>query len=446
MNFEKFGLDRRVFLGIQALGYKAPTPIQDQAIPLILQGHDIVGLAQTGTGKTAAFILPVLHQLLAGPRGRLRALIIVPTRELAEQIQETIRQLGRETELRSTTLYGGVSLLKQCQSLRRGIDVIVACPGRLLDHIHRGNIDFADLKVLVLDEADQMFDFGFFPTLRKILQFLPKKQQRLFFSATMPKAVQGLVNELLHNPIPIQIGQLDPVSTVEQKFYPVTEALKTELLIKLLQINAMESVLIFTRTKRRAKQLAEHLEAIGHSATSFQGNLSQGKRQMALERFRNKKLKILVATDIAARGIDITHVSHVINFDMPGTTEAYTHRIGRTGRATKLGAAFTLITPSDGRQMRSMERQFKQILQKCIIPEFNYHAVPNTSMALSKAHDNHSSRQQQILVARTYNTSRQINLHNNNTHQKNSTRHGSHSGHFQKSNTKPLRTTFNDNR
>ena len=410
MDFTKFKLDSRILLGIQALGYKVPTPIQEQAIPLILKGRDVVGLAQTGTGKTAAFILPLLHQLLKGTGGQLRALVIVPTRELAEQIHDAIRQLGRETELRSTTLYGGVNLMKQFQSLRRGVDIAIACPGRLLDHINRRNIDLSSLQVLVLDEADQMFDFGFFPTIRKILHYLPKQRQSLLFSATMPKAIRGLAEEILDNPVPIQIGELAPVSTVEQKLYPVAEALKTALLVKLLQINPIESVLIFTRTKHRAKRLAEHLEALGYSATSFQGNLSQSRRQTALNQFRQGVLKILVATDIAARGIDVANVSHVINFDMPGTTEAYTHRIGRTGRATKLGAAFTLITHSDRHQVRSIERQLKQILEKCVIPEFDYKAVPDASAALSTAGDDRS--RQHAHTARAHDSRKKISSYN----------------------------------
>lgn len=379
MNFAKFKLNPRILIGIEALGYKDPTPIQEQAIPLILQGLDVIGLAQTGTGKTAAFILPILHQLMEnGPRGQLRALIIVPTRELAEQIQEAIRQLGKETGLRSVTLYGGVNILKQFQTLRRGVDIAIACPGRLLDHINRRNIDLSHVKALILDEADQMFDFGFFPTIRKILHYLPKQRQSLLFSATMPKAIRGLAEEILSDPVPIQIGQLAPANTITQKLYPVSEKLKTELLIKLLQINPIESILIFTRTKHRAKRLAEHLETLGYNATSFQGNLSQSKRQMTLDKFRKGTFKILVATDIAARGIDVANVSHVINFDMPATTEAYTHRIGRTGRATKLGAAFTLITNNDRYAVRAIERRLNQPLEKCILPDFDYKATSNT--------------------------------------------------------------------
>lgn len=387
VDFTNFKLNPRILLGVETLGYKAPTPIQEQAIPLVLEGLDVIGLAQTGTGKTAAFALPLLHKLMDGPRGRLRALIIVPTRELAEQIHEAISQLGRETGLRSVTLYGGINIMKQFQSLRRGVDIAIACPGRLLDHINRRNIDLRALQILVLDEADQMFDFGFFPTIRKILQYLPKQRQSLLFSATMPKAIRGLAEEILNNPVPIQIGALAPANTVDQTLYPITEALKTELLVTLLQTHATESVLIFTRTKHRAKKLAEHLEALGYGATSFQGNLSQSRRQMVLNQFRKGTLKILVATDIAARGIDVANVSHVVNFDMPATTEAYTHRIGRTGRASKLGAAFTLITPSDRHAVRSIERRLNQILEKCIVPDFDYKAAPNAHASLISQDD-----------------------------------------------------------
>ncbi len=387
MDFTNFKLNPRIQLGIEALGYKAPTPIQEQAIPLVLDGRDVIGLAQTGTGKTAAFALPLLHKLMEGQRGRLRALIIVPTRELAEQIHEAIGRLGRETGLRSVTLYGGVNIMKQFQALRRGVDIAIACPGRLLDHINRRNIDLSQLQFFVLDEADQMFDFGFFPTIRKILQYLPKQHQSLLFSATMPTAIRGLAEEILNNPVPIQIGALAPANTVTQKLYPITEALKTELLIRLLQDNSTESVLIFTRTKHRAKKLAEHLEALDYGATSFQGNLSQSRRQTVLNQFRRGTLKILVATDIAARGIDVAHVSHVINFDMPATTEAYTHRIGRTGRASKLGAAFTLITNSDRHAVRAIERRLNQTLEKCMLADFDYKAAPNADASLISQHD-----------------------------------------------------------
>lgn len=387
MNFSEFKIDPRLLLAVESLGYKNPTPIQSKAIPLILNRHDLIGLAQTGTGKTAAFTLPLLHQLMDGPRGRLRALIIVPTRELAEQINTNIRQLGKETGLRSVTLYGGVNISKQLQSLRRGIDIAIACPGRLLDHINRRSINLNHIQTLVLDEADQMFDFGFFPTIRKILNYLPKKRQSLLFSATMPKEIRNLTEEILSNPVSVQIGDLAPATTVTQKLYPVNETLKTDLLIKIIQTNITESVLIFTRTKHRAKRLAEHLEKLGYSTASFQGNLSQSRRQLALDKFRTGKLKFLVATDIAARGIDVENVSHVINFDMPNTTEAYTHRIGRTGRASKLGAAFTLITHSDRQQIRAIEKKLNQSLEKCIVPDFDYKANSHSDSACITIHD-----------------------------------------------------------
>lgn len=380
VNFTDFQLNPRILLGVAALGYKNATPIQTQAIPLILKGLDVIGLAQTGTGKTAAFVLPVLNRLMDGAKGRLRALIIVPTRELAEQIEETIQQLGRETGLRSVTLYGGVNLMRQFQSLRSGVDIAIACPGRLLDHINRNSINLSHLEVLVLDEADQLFDFGFFPTIRKILSYLPKKRQSLLFSATMAQAIRRLAEEMLIHPVPVQIGQLAPANTVQQKLYPITEVLKTELLIKLLQTYATESLLIFTRTKHRAKKLAEHLKIVGYSASSFQGNLSQSKRQMVLNQFRRGSLKILVATDIAARGIDVANVSHVINFDMPATIDAYTHRIGRTGRANQLGAAFTLITRNDQHQVRAIERRLNQSLEKCILTDFDYKATASADI------------------------------------------------------------------
>jgi ATP-dependent RNA helicase RhlE len=409
VNFTNFELNPRILLGIAALGYKDATPIQTQAIPLILKGLDVIGLAQTGTGKTAAFVLPLLNRLMDGPKGRLRALIIVPTRELAEQIYETIQQLGQKTGLRSVTLYGGMSLMKQFQSLRRGVDIAIACPGRLLDHINRKNIDLNHLEVLVLDEADQMFDFGFFPTIRTILNYLPKKRQSLLFSATMPQAIRSLAEEILTRPVPIQIGQLAPANTVQQKLYPITETLKTALLIKLLQTHSTESLLIFTRTKHRAKKLAEYLETQGYSASSFQGNLSQSKRQAVLNQFRRGTLKILVATDIAARGIDVANVSHVINFDMPATIDAYTHRIGRTGRASKLGAAFTLITSDDRQQVRAIERRLKQSLEKCILTDFDYKTAANIHTNTISIQDERP--RQQLRPTRRNNSKNKIGRH-----------------------------------
>ncbi len=375
MNFESFNFHPYIAAGVKALGYIAPTPIQRQAIPLILQGQDIMALAQTGTGKTAAFVLPILQRLLQGPRGRVRALIIAPTRELAEQIHETIGGLGQQTRLRSITIYGGVNMNPQVRKLRDGAEIAVACPGRLLDHIRQGTIDLSHLEVLVLDEADRMFDMGFLPDIRKILKRLPAQRQTLFFSATMPDDIRHLAHDILRNPATVQINHTMPLTTISHALYPVEHHLKTALLMALLNHADTESVLVFTRTKHRAKRVARQLEKAGYSSTSLQGNLSQGQRQAALDGFRNGSYKILVATDIAARGIDVSRISHVINYDMPDTVDAYTHRIGRTGRAAKTGDAFTLFTREDAQMARSIESILGEKLERRTLQGFDYTAA-----------------------------------------------------------------------
>lgn len=377
MNFEAFDLHPHIFSGVQALGYKTPTPIQQQSIPPILKGHDIVGLAQTGTGKTAAFALPILQRLIHKPRGQVRALILAPTRELAQQILETIQELGQNTELRCAALYGGVNLSKQKQKLRQGVEIIVACPGRLLDHLNQRTISLTHVEMLVLDEADQMLDMGFLPSIRKILRQLPEKRQSLLFSATMPEEVRKLSHDILKDPTTIQLSNAVPATTVKQMIFPVEQHLKTELAIKILQTSDTGSVLFFVRTKHRAKQLAKELEDAGYDATSLQGNLSQSKRQSVMRDFREGQLQILVATDIASRGIDVASISHVINYDMPATIEAYTHRIGRTGRAAKIGDAFTFVTPADWSKVRAIERKLGVKLEQKIFSDFDYQLKPD---------------------------------------------------------------------
>lgn len=391
MNFTDFKFNNPILSGIQAEGYQNPTAIQAKAIPVILQGQDVVGLAQTGTGKTAAFALPLLQRLMGGPKGQLRGLILAPTRELADQIAVSINKLGVKTGLRCATIYGGkVNYREQYRTLRGGIDIVVACPGRLLDLLQGGKnkLEQANLQhveILVLDEADHMFDLGFREPIYQILKYLPKQRQNLLFSATMSSDIRLLVDKALNNPVSIKIGESAPAHTVTQTLFPVPEALKTDLLETILQNNTVQSAIIFTRTKHRAKRLAEHLGHLGYKATSFQGNLSQSKRKIALGKFRHGELKFLVATDIAARGIDIDHISHVINFDMPNTAIDYTHRIGRTGRASKLGAAFSLITKGDRRQIRSIEHLLKKRLEECIIPEFDYKATATAPVELTTA-------------------------------------------------------------
>jgi ATP-dependent RNA helicase RhlE len=331
-----------------------------------------MGLAQTGTGKTAAFALPILERLMKGPRGTVRALVIAPTRELAEQIHQAIGSMGRQTGLRSVTVYGGVSAHLQIQKLRAGAEIVVACPGRLLDHINQGTINLSHLEMLVLDEADRMFDMGFLPDIRKIIKHVPAKRQTLLFSATMPDDIRRLVHEVLHAPVMVQIDPGVPADAVAHALYPVDQHLKTELLLGLLRHTDTESVLIFTRTKHRAKRLGQQLERAGYRAASLQGNLSQNRRQAALDGFRNGSYQILVATDIAARGIDISSISHVINYDMPDTADAYTHRIGRTGRAAKTGDAFTFVIREDEDMVRAIERVLGEKVERRTLHGFDY--------------------------------------------------------------------------
>ncbi len=372
VNFSSFKLHPNIAAGVEALGYRVPTPIQVKAIPPVMQGSDVMGLAQTGTGKTAAFVLPILERLLTGPRGIVRALIIAPTRELAEQINVSIADLGRKTRVRSITIYGGVSINPQVQKLRAGVEIVVACPGRLLDHINQKTIDLSHLEVLVLDEADRMFDMGFLPDVRRIIRHVPPKRQTLMFSATMADDIRKLAHEVLHKPVTVQVDHTAPLNTVSHALYPVEQHLKTALLMELLKHTDTESILIFTRTKHRAKRIGQQLEKAGYKAASLQGNLSQNRRQAALDGFRDGSYQILVATDIAARGIDVSSISHVINYDIPDTTDAYTHRIGRTGRAAKTGDAFTFVTREDDPLVRSIERVIGRSIERRTLKDFDY--------------------------------------------------------------------------
>ncbi len=376
MTFNSFNLDPVLLANINTLGYTQPTPIQTQSIPAILAGKDVMGLAQTGTGKTAAFALPILQRLRERRRSGARALIIAPTRELAQQIFEAIEQYSKNTTLRSMTMYGGVNINPQIEKLKGGVDIIVGCPGRILDHLKQGTLNLAKLEVLVLDEADHMFDMGFLPDIRRILRHLPQNRQTLLFSATMPEEIHKLAHEALRDPIKIQVGHTAPAATVKQLLLPVSQHLKADLLIHVLHQIDKESVLVFTRTKHTAKKIALRLEKLGFRATSLQGNLSQNRRQSAMNGFRDGSLQILVATDIVSRGIDVTTVSHVINYDMPSTVEAYIHRIGRTGRAAKEGEAFTFIVDDDKAQVRAIERTLGKQIEQFKFADFNYQATP----------------------------------------------------------------------
>jgi len=378
VHFQEFGFHPSVTAGAMAAGYTTPTPIQEQAIPSVMAGCDVMGLAQTGTGKTAAFVLPILHRLMQGARGHVRALIVAPTRELAEQINEAIILMGSQTRLKSMTVYGGVSVNPQIEKLKRGVDIIVACPGRLLDHLGQGTINLAGVEVLVLDEADQMFDMGFLPDIRKILKQIPSQRQTLLFSATMPDDIRKLASDILCQPVTVQAGSTAPPVTVSHALYPVSQHLKTPLLLELLRHTDTESVLVFTRTKHRAKRLGEQLEKAGYKAASLQGNLSQNRRQAALDGFRDGTYQILVATDIAARGIDVSQISHVVNYDIPDTAEAYIHRIGRTGRAARSGDAFTLVTGEDTIMVRTIEKKLNSPLARHTVEGFDY-SVPAPS-------------------------------------------------------------------
>ncbi len=394
MEFKEFNLHPHVAAGVTAAGYISSTPIQAQAIPLVMQGRDVMGLAQTGTGKTAAFVLPILHRLMQGERRHVRALVIAPTRELAEQINEAIGVLGKRTGLRSATVYGGVSFNPQVSNLRRGAEIVVACPGRLLDHLGQGTINLSRLEVLVLDEADHMFDMGFLPDIRRILKHLTSRRQTLLFSATMPEDIRNLASDILNEPVTVRVGDTSAAETVSHALYPVPQHLKTSLLLELLRSTDTKSVLIFTRTKHRAKRLGEQLVKTGYRAASLQGNLSQARRQAAMNGFRNGTFQILVATDIAARGIDVNQVSHVVNYDIPSTADAYIHRIGRTGRAACTGDAYTLVARDDADMVQAIERVLGGPVERRTLDGFDYGvAAPRKDSEFSRpAHQPAPSR------------------------------------------------------
>lgn len=377
MSFSSFALDQRIMAGISKAGYVSPTPIQTQAIPPLLEGRDILGLAQTGTGKTAAFALPILQRLLsqnAAKRGPARVLVLAPTRELALQIHESFVDLGSETGIRSAAVFGGVGQAPQVKNLRQAT-IIVACPGRLLDLMNQGLADLSHVDTLVLDEADRMLDMGFAPDIRRIVSQLTGQRQTMLFSATMPTEIRSLTRTYLRDPVEVRAAHAEePIAAISHAFYPVQQHLKTSLLKALLRSEEDATMLVFTRTKHRAKSLARKLEGEGWPATFLQGNMSQNRRQEAMSGFRGGKYRIMVATDIAARGIDCERISHVINFDMPDTTENYTHRIGRTGRAQRSGQALSLITREDAEQVRAIERAFGRGIERKTLDDFDYGA------------------------------------------------------------------------
>lgn len=371
LNFDQFAFNPKIQAAIRAAGYSQPTPIQEQAIPLVLEGRDVLGLAQTGTGKTAAFVLPILQHLQSGLPRKMRVLIIEPTRELAEQVYQAISDLNRNGKVRSVTVYGGVSRNTQINGVRRGVEIVVGCPGRLLDLLDEGHMDASSTEILVLDEADRLCDMGFLPDIRRIIKYLPAKRQTLLFSATMPPDIRALTGKILNNPAQVQVGSSAPVDTVSHAIYPVSEALKSKLLLSVLKQTPTGRVLVFTRTKRRACKVADHLAKNGYRVSSLQGNMTQNRRQSAIDGFRGGRYDILVATDIAARGIDVSEISHVINFDMPDTPDSYTHRIGRTGRARNTGEAFTFTARADEKTVRQIEKIMGSRIERRRLPGFD---------------------------------------------------------------------------
>lgn len=385
MSFKQFSFDRRILAGIKACGYETPTPIQAKAIPEVLKGHDVMGLAQTGTGKTAAFALPIMQRLLENKnsgQGPVRVLVLAPTRELALQIHDNFMELGVEAGIRSAAVFGGVGAMPQVQAARRS-SVVVACPGRLLDLLNQGVIKLDKVDTLVLDEADRMLDMGFLPDIRKIMSRLPKRRQNLLFSATMPNDIRELADKILNCPATVQVANTAPAKTVEHVFFPIGQHLKNNLLFKVLAETDYDSMLVFTRTKHKAKNLARRLAARGHKATFLQGNMSQNQRQRSLDGFRDGTFKVMVATDIAARGIDCDRITHVVNLDVPDTAETYTHRIGRTGRAGRSGSAFSFVTRDDLRLMREIEKVVGYSIEHRELEDFDYDK-PNTHPAPAK--------------------------------------------------------------
>jgi ATP-dependent RNA helicase RhlE len=392
LNFEQFNLDPRLMQGVNVAGYKTATPIQEAAIPAALRGRDIIGTAQTGTGKTAAFVLPILDKLLDGPRGMPRALIVTPTRELAEQIHQVVRALSVGTKLRSATIYGGVTANRQIKALKEGVEILVATPGRLLDLLQQRYVRLEKIEILVIDEADRMFDMGFLPDLRRIIKAVPTQRQTMLFSATFPSEVELLAKQSLIDPQKIAMGISRPAHTVTHALYPVPSHLKSGLLLRLLKQIDSDSVLVFTRTKHRADKLARQIAHAGFRVTSLHSNRTQGQREQALRGFKTGHFHIMVATDIAARGLDIENISHVINYDMPDTADAYIHRIGRTGRAQRTGDAFTLVTPEDNDMIRSLERIMGSPLKREILPDFDYNVAAPPRSANDRREGNRPPR------------------------------------------------------
>jgi len=380
MNFSQLGLAPAQVRACESLGYTEPTPIQKQAIPIVLSGADLIGCAETGTGKTAAFLLPIIQKITERQRPGVRVLVLAPTRELAIQIEKNYGELNRTKANRSVTVIGGANIRTQISSLRRGAAVLIATPGRLLDLTERGAVNLSSVEVLVLDEADRMLDMGFLPAIRRVLAMLPTNRQTLLFSATMSSNIEHLARSTMKQPKLVEVNQRGrPATMVEQTAYPVAQESKTALLLDLLERERFERVLVFTRTRRGAERLAHILEARDHSVNRIHADRSQSQREAALRDFRDGRTRVLVATDIAARGLDVEAVSHVINYDVPAAPEDYVHRVGRTGRAGNEGQAFTIVAPVDELSMRAIERLTGQTVKRVVLPAFGGAAPQSTN-------------------------------------------------------------------
>ena len=377
MPFSSFGLHPDLLRGVKELGFTRPTPIQTDAIPPAVEGRDVLACAMTGSGKTAAFLLPILHRLIARPRGRTRALVLTPTRELAAQIEQHLSELAVHTPLSGAAIYGGVGMGPQEHALRSGVDVIIATPGRLLDHFKHDYARLDGLEILVLDEADRMLDMGFLPDIKKVLKHLPAKRQTMLFSATMPAPILELARELQRHPATINLERKSaPAVGITQAVYPVREGLKPTLFLELIRRGDLKDVIVFTRTKHRANRLSEVLEKAGVSVARIHGNRSQAQRTLALDGFKSGKFQVLVATDIVARGIDVEELSHVVNFDVPNVPDDYIHRVGRTARADATGDAFTFVSPDEEGDLRAIERAVGRTLPRVTVSGFNYDQAP----------------------------------------------------------------------
>ncbi len=387
MGFSRFQLSPELLQAITALGYAEPTPIQARVIPDALQGRDIQACAQTGTGKTCAFAVPIVEKLLRHPRAhRPKALIVTPTRELAAQVTSVFHDLLKHGKIKTALLLGGENFNRQTQQLRQGAEIVVATPGRLLDHVKQHTINLRDVQTFVLDEADRMLDMGFLPAVREIASLVPHQRQTMLFSATYSNEIQRLVKQFLRNPSVIEIARSQPSQNVTQMMYPVSREQKLALLQAILELGNMTSALIFTRTKHGANKLSKKLLTLGKSVTVIHGNRSQAQRQQALQGFKDRRYQLLVATDIAARGIDVKDISHVINFDVPVSPEDYVHRIGRTGRAQAVGEAFTLVSPDEEGQVKAIERLIGKSIPRGVIPDFPYKSQPQVFAAPPKPH------------------------------------------------------------